>query len=219
METVLGIKGCDFVMLGSDTIQIKSVVIVKSDHVKIYRLNDFNMMALTGDTGNCMQFADYVKRHVKLYHVQNGYAMEPLLVDKFTRSSLGDYIRTNMNFKVSTLLAGYDQKTGPNLQFIDQFGSSQSINHAGHGLGSLFCSSIFAQYWHDKLKVPEAYEILKKCVTQMDKRFLLNVKNFDVYMVDKNGIRRLEAINSKTLKSPASLFAEKSVFPPTTARK
>jgi 20S proteasome subunit beta 4 len=45
----------------------------------------------------------------------------------------------------------------------------------------------------------EAYEIMKKCVREIHKRLIVNLPNFKVQMVDKNGIHDLPPITAKHL--------------------
>lgn len=202
METILGIKGSDFVMLACDTMQVKSIIFMKDDQSKIHRLSDFSMLAAIGDGGDTLQFTDYIAKHLQLYKINHGYHLSPHAAAHFTRKNLADYIRTNTRYQVSMLMAGYDEVEGPDLHYIDSYGAAQSINHAGHGLGSLFCGSIFQRYWRQDLKQSEAYNIIKMCITEVQKRLVINLRNFEVVVVDKNGTRQLESIN------PASYDAE-----------
>jgi len=101
------------------------------------------MLAAIGDGGDTLQFTDYIAKHLQLYKINHGYHLSPRAAAHFTRKNLADYIRTNTRYQVSMLMAGYDEVEGPDLHYIDSFGAAQSINHAGHGLGSLFCGSIF----------------------------------------------------------------------------
>lgn len=41
--------------------------------------------------------------------------------------------------------------------------------------------------------------MLKKCVMEIQKRLIVNLKNFNVAVVDKNGVRHLDQISSKSL--------------------
>lgn len=45
----------------------------------------------------------------------------------------------------------------------------------------------------------EAYDILQKCVLEIQKRLIINLTNFKVAVVDKTGVRRLDDISSKSL--------------------
>jgi 20S proteasome subunit beta 4 len=45
----------------------------------------------------------------------------------------------------------------------------------------------------------DAYEIMKKCVREIHKRLIVNLPNFKVQLIDKNGIQELPPITAKHL--------------------
>lgn len=49
----------------------------------------------------------------------------------------------------------------------------------------------------------EAYDILQKCILEIQKRLIINLTNFHVAVVDKNGVRRMDDITAKTLQNYA----------------
>lgn len=63
----------------------------------------------------------------------------------------------------------------------------------------MFCSSIFDRYWHPNITQEEAYDVLKKCVLEIQKRLIVNLKNFNVAVVDSSGVRQLDQISAKSL--------------------
>ncbi|XP_017047337.1 probable proteasome subunit beta type-2 [Drosophila ficusphila] len=203
METILGIKGPDFVMLASDTMQAKSLIFMKDDQSKIHRLSDFNMMATVGDGGDTIQFTDYISKNLHLYKITNGYHLSAKAAAHFTRKNLADYLRTNTRYQVAMLVAGFDAAEGPDLHYIDSYGAAQPINHAGHGWGSMFCGSILQRFWHPRLTQPEAYSLMGKCVLEIQRRLIINQRNFEVYVVDAKGMRKMEPINPGSLSKEA----------------
>lgn len=54
-------------------------------------------------------------------------------------------------------------------------------------------------YHFAEITQDEAYDILKKCILEIQKRLIVNLNNFKIAVVDKNGVRRLDDITSKTL--------------------
>lgn len=44
------------------------------------------------------------------------------------------------------------------------------------------------------MSVEEAYEVMEKCVAELQSRLVINLPNFYVVLVDKDGIRDLERI-------------------------
>ncbi len=45
----------------------------------------------------------------------------------------------------------------------------------------------------------EAYNLMKDCVREIQKRLIINLPNFEVQVVDKNGIKKLDPISVKNL--------------------
>lgn len=93
----------------------------------------------------------------------------------------------------------YDEKEGPELHYIDYLANAKSVKYAGQGYGGMFCASIFDRYYRPDITQEEAYDVFKKCVVEIQKRLVINLKNFNVSVVDKNGIRTLDQITSTNL--------------------
>ncbi|XP_023175369.1 probable proteasome subunit beta type-2 [Drosophila hydei] len=199
METLLGIKGPDFVMLAADTTHANSVIVMKEDENKIHQVAENLLISTVGESGDTEQFTEFIAKNIALYKMRNGYDLSPKSAAHFTRKNLAESLRSRTRYQVFMFVAGYDPNEGPELTFIDYLASAQSLNYAGHGYGSMFCASIFDRYWHENITQEEAYEVLKKCVLEIQKRLIVNLKNFNVAVVDKNGVRQLEQISSKSL--------------------
>ena len=71
---------------------------------------------------------------------------------------------------------------------------------ATHGYGGVFSMAIMDRYHRPDMTVEEAYDVLKKCVAEIQLRLIVNLPNFQVKILDKNGIRDLDIIRSKDLK-------------------
>lgn len=63
----------------------------------------------------------------------------------------------------------------------------------------MFCASIFDRFYHENITQEEAYEVLKKCVLEIQKRLVINLPKFNVAVVDKDGIKELPQITSQNL--------------------
>lgn len=51
------------------------------------------------------------------------------------------------------------------------------------------------------MDVQAAYEVLRMCVAEIHKRLIVNLPNFKVQIIDKNGIRDLEPLTAKNLQA------------------
>ncbi|XP_017130402.1 probable proteasome subunit beta type-2 [Drosophila elegans] len=201
METILGIKGSDFVMLASDTMKVKSVMLLDDNNSKIYRLTDYSMLAAVGHGGDSLQFSDFIHRNLELYKVANGYDLTIRGAVHFTRTNLSAYHRSKVSYEVALLVAGYDPSGGPELHYIDQYGSSVPINFGGHGSGIKFCTPILEELYKPQLDRRAVYNIIEKCVSEIHKRLVINLRNFDVFMISREGITKLDHINQQSLKA------------------
>lgn len=199
METILGIKGNDFVMVAADCTQAHSIIAMKEDENKIHQISDNLLIATIGESGDTIQFTEYISKNIALYKMRNGYDVSPKAASHFTRKNLAEYLRSRTPYHVNMFVAGYDVNDGPELHYIDYLANAKSVNYAGQGYGGLFCASIFDRYFNPNLTQDQAYDVFKKCVVEIQKRLIVNLPNFKVAVVDKNGIRYLDDITSRTL--------------------
>lgn len=93
----------------------------------------------------------------------------------------------------------YDEKEGPELHYIDYLANAKSVKYAGQGYGGMFAASIFDRYWTPTLTQDQAYDILKKCILEIQKRLVINLKQFHVACVDKNGVKDWDPITCTNL--------------------
>lgn len=166
------------------------------------RLGKHCIMGVVGNEGDSIRFAEFIKSNMKLYEIQNGFSMNFKTMVHFTRNHLVNNLRTNPNCRVAMLLAGCDPHDGPNLHYIDMKGSAQSLNYSGHGIGNTISSSIFRTLWRPDINRDQAYEIVKKCVSEIQNRLVVNLRNFEVFVVDADGILQMESLNYASMNKP-----------------
>lgn len=58
-------------------------------------------MAVSGETGDTTQFAEYISKNIQLYKMRNGYELSPKSASTFTRRNLADALRSRVRqFKI-----------------------------------------------------------------------------------------------------------------------
>jgi len=194
MECLIGIKGADFVIVASDTTAARSIVSMKKDYDKMYELSDKLLMAVVGDSGDAVQFSEYIAKNIQLYKMRNGYELSPHAAANFTRRNLAEALRSSSPYHVNLLMAGHNDSAGPELYYMDYLSSLVKLPFAVHGYGSFFSLSIMDRYYRDNLNKEEALDIIQKCVDEIHRRFIVNMPQFKVRIVDKDGIRELKPI-------------------------
>ena len=102
MECVIGIVGKDFVLVASDTSQAHSIVVMKHDDDKLYKINDHSAMLVTGEPGDKVQFAEYIQRNLQLYKMINGHELSTNAAVNFARRELATSLRSRVNIIFGT---------------------------------------------------------------------------------------------------------------------
>ncbi|XP_060071050.1 proteasome subunit beta type-2-like [Ylistrum balloti] len=191
MEFLIGIQGKGFILMASDTASCRSIVSMKQDVDKMFKLSDKIVMSISGESGDTVQFAEYISKNIQLYKMRNGYELSPHAAANFTRRNLAEYLRTRSRYTVNLLMAGYDQTEGPSLYYMDYLASMNKCPFAAHGYGSFFVLSILDRYYREDLSQDEALELLQRCVNEIRKRFIINLPAFKIRVVNKDGIQEL----------------------------
>ncbi|XP_053960996.1 probable proteasome subunit beta type-2 [Anastrepha obliqua] len=198
METILGIRGDDFAIVAADTTQARSIVVMKEDEIKIHKISDSLVFATMGESGDTVKFTEFISKNIALYKMRNNYELSPKEAAHFTRKNLSDYLRSRTPYQVNMMIAGYDEKSQKSaLYFIDYLANSVEVKYSGQGYGAMFCQSIFDREYKKGLNKDEAYKILEHCVKEIQKRLVINQKNFKVSIVNKDGVASMPDIRAK----------------------
>jgi len=185
----MGIKGQNFVVIATDSIAGRSIVSMKQDYDKTYQLSSKLLMAITGEGGDPVQFAEYIAKNIQLYRMRNGYDLSVKEASSFTRRNLADSIRSSTPYFVNLLVGGHDEVDGTSLHYMDYLGSSADVEYAAHGYGSFFAYSVLDRYYKPTLTVDEAIALVQKCLNEIATRFIINLGGFRVKIIDANGVR------------------------------
>ena len=195
MEALIGIRFDNFVLLSSDRTNAHSIIVVKNDETKTYRLSDHLLLGVNGEAGDTAQFAEFIEKNIQLYKMRNGFELSPECANTFVQRNLADYLRSKTPYMVNLLLAGFDViKNKPELYFMDYLATACSVPFAMHGYGSYFGTSVMDRYYKSNMNLEEGLQLLKKCINEVQKRLVINLPAFKVQIVDKDGIRDLDDI-------------------------
>ncbi|KIO33076.1 hypothetical protein M407DRAFT_65799 [Tulasnella calospora MUT 4182] len=193
MECSFAITGKDYVLVASDTNAARSIIKMKSDEDKTKILSPHLVMTYSGEPGDTVQFAEYVERNIRLQHIRNIHELRPSSSAAWIRRSLADSLRSRHPYSVNLLLGGYDAATDtPKLYWIDYLGTLAEVPFAAHGYGSYFALSLLDRYHNPEASLEEGVATLKRCISEVQKRLVVNLETFKVRVVDKDGVREIE---------------------------
>ena len=96
MECSLALCFRDFALLATDQTNARSILVMKQDHDKTFRLSDNLVMSVTGEPGDNVQFSEFIAKNIQLYKMRNSYELCPRAAANFNRNNLADYLRSRV---------------------------------------------------------------------------------------------------------------------------
>jgi len=187
-EALFGICGKDFVIMAADSHSAFSICRLKDDTDKIHEVEKM-LFAASGPNADTVNFVEFIAKNLRLNALKTGLDLSVKASANFTRNELAHALR-NGPYQVDLLIGGYDED-GPSLYFLDYLASSEKVNKAAHGYGAYFALSIMDRYYKSDLTLEEGKDIIKKCIEEMQTRFLIHLGKFKVKVVTKEGISEI----------------------------
>ncbi|GFH16061.1 proteasome subunit beta, partial [Haematococcus lacustris] len=193
MDYLMGIKGPNFVMICSDTAAAHSIISIKHDEDKIIPIDSHKVFGIAGESGDRVNFSEFIVANVKLYALRNSTELSTKAVAHFTRSELSKALRKSP-YHCNLLLGGYDERTGPSLFWMDYLGTLTRVNTGGTGYGAMFVLSLFDKLWHPDLTEAEAVDLMEQGIAELKRRLVVVPPAFNIKIVDKDGIRLVKTL-------------------------
>ena len=197
MDCVFGIQGNDYILLAGDRASVSNSIIKlqDTDH-KILKLTDNQMIACVGEAYDKKNFSKYIKANMENYYFQNGQRLTTDETAAYIRKELAEGIRSSPH-QCNCLVAGFDVD-GPKLYWLDYLGSYAKLLKAAHGYGAYFLYGLMDNFYKKDLSLKDGEMIITKCINELKTRFSINMVDFDVFKITKDGI---EDISNKFNRS------------------
>eukprot|EP01083_Nonionella_stella_P105958 305117_1 len=190
-DATFGVVGKDFVLFASDMNVNRSIMRMKDKEDKLYAVDKNKLIGWNGPQADSVNFCDYVHRNMELYKYTNHISLSNHAAASLVRNELAASIRTRSPYQTNVLFGGVD-KSGPALYYIDYLGSMVKLNSAIHGYAAHMTLSLMDRDWRKNMSLDDAIALIKACVKQLGKRFIIGMPNFIFKVVDKDGIREVK---------------------------
>eukprot|EP00850_Spirogloea_muscicola_P006344 SM000030S11353 [mRNA] locus=s30:205605:207470:- [translate_table: standard] len=185
MDCLFGLVGDGFALLVADSSAVQSIVVQKTDEDKIMALDSHKLLGNTGETGDRVQFSEYIQKNIHLYQFRNGIQLSTAAAANFTRACGRSPYQTNL------MLAGFDKGVGPSLYFLDYISTLHKIEKGAMGYGGFFVLSMMDKYYKKGMSLDDALALVDKCIEEIRSRLVVAPPNFIIKVVDKDGARFL----------------------------
>eukprot|EP00808_Paulinella_micropora_P013276 g20470.t1 len=184
-DSLLGLVGDGYVLLAADCAQSRSVIVFKHDQDKIVHLDKSKLMAVSGDVGDRVQFAEYIAKNLALYSFRARTPLSTKAAANYARKELAEALRRNP-YQVNSLIGGYDEGKGPSLFFMDYMATLHEVPFGAQGYGSYFTLSTFDKLYKPGMSLEEGKEVMRACIKVLQTRFVMSCKNFKAKIVTKD---------------------------------
>ncbi|KAJ5704970.1 hypothetical protein N7455_005562 [Penicillium solitum] len=202
MEVLLGIAGKDFVILAASKAAMRGPTVLKAEDDKTRQLNKHTLMAFSGESGDTVQFAEYIQANAALYSMRNDTELSPSAVANFVRGELARSLRSRSPYTVNLLLGGIDPVTEkPHLYWVDYLASLAPLPYAAHGYAQYYCLSILDKHHHPDCSLEEGLALLTLCTDELKRRLPIDYKGMLVKVVTKDGVQEIAVDNDKVVRS------------------
>eukprot|EP00915_Cephaloidophora_sp_WS-2016_P006422 GHVH01008655.1.p1 GENE.GHVH01008655.1~~GHVH01008655.1.p1 ORF type:complete len:194 (+),score=37.23 GHVH01008655.1:104-685(+) len=186
MDTVLGFKGKDFVIVAADAFAASSIIRFKDDEEKILKVDDDKLIGISGPAADRMQFGEYIQANVHLNKHRTDMKLNVSDLANYTRSELAEALRKGP-YQANCLVAGLDEGV-PKLYWIDYLASMVEMDRGAHGYAAYFTLGLMDHYWKKDMNREEAMDLLNKCLVEIKTRFLLSQYKLTVKIITSTGI-------------------------------
>lgn len=195
MEGLIGITFKDYVLMAADRSLRFSVINMKNDEKKIYKLSDSLILGVNGEPGDTTQFAEFIEKNVKLYSIRNGFELSPSSAAHFIQRNLADALRSRSAYQVNLLIGGFNKHTNTaELFFLDHLATLSKVPFAIHGYPGFVATSVLDRLHNPNVNLDEGINLLRKVVAEVQKRLIISMPVFSVVAVSKDGVQLLDDI-------------------------
>lgn len=187
MNCAFGIQGEVFAILVADRSVVQPIVKMQDDDKKIIKIGEKQLLSSIAEVPVRKEFTKLIKS--KLLYQFYKYGHSPLTSEAayFTRFEVSDSLRSKNPMQVGSIIAGVDNDV-PSLYIIEQLGGIEKVTKAVLGYCSHFLYGLMDSCYKKDFNLNEGKDCIRKCILELKTRFLVNIKDFDVYVITKNGI-------------------------------
>ncbi|KAL4921279.1 cysteine proteinase [Aspergillus aurantiobrunneus] len=180
---------------------MRGPTILKAEDDKTKQLNEHTLVAVSGEAGDTIQFAEYIQANVQLYTMRNDTELSPNAVANFVRGELARSLRSRNPYMVNLLLGGVDPISHkPHLYWIDYLASLAPVPYAAHGYAQYYCLSTLDKHHHPDITLEQGMKLLEMCTDELKRRLPIDYKGVLVKVVTKDGVRKEEFDNNRIVK-------------------
>lgn len=160
--TTVGLIADGYVVLAADKRASAGSMVYHKWVKKIHRIDGYVYMTISGLVADAQFLIDEARFISSKYRVEQGKPIPISSLSNYLSLTLNYYLR-RAPFIVQLLVGGVDSK-GPQLFYVDLFGSTSMEKYIATGSGSPIALGVLEEGYSDKLKLDEAKKLAYRAV-------------------------------------------------------
>lgn len=190
MESVFAFVTRDSVVVCSDMTQSQDIFVLNQNADRIHEMFNKHLMTITGDPGDSCSHTDYIKRNLSLEYYRNNMKVPTInSCVSWIRQGVWEAIRDHP-LKIKIVYAGLDSNNAPSLYMIDEYGCLIKPDYIAVNYSMYFLLATLDRYWKLDMTDEEVVDLVKKCITVLGRRMLLQQHKFLVKVATRDGIKK-----------------------------
>lgn len=122
------------------------------------------------------------------HHVE----LQPKAASSWIRNQLAKSLRSRSPYQVNVLIAGFDvPSSAPALYWMDYLGTMAEVPFAAQGYGAMFTMGLMDRFHRPDMNLEEGLDLLRKCIDELKKRFIVDLGTWKVRVIDRQGIKEV----------------------------
>jgi proteasome beta subunit len=197
MTTIVGLKGKDFVILGSDETISAGFFATDYDMKKVAKLDDKIYLGMAGSVATCQMFVDLLRQIIKEYKRKDIPYTVKTIANYFSKLLYYNRYDSRMGFIGEYILGGIDEE--PQLYTYDPIGGTSKTKYGAWGSGCIFAYSILDAEYNENITKEEGFNLVLKALKAAGKRDLYSAKipRFYIVIITKEGVEEYEVVGDK----------------------
>ena len=195
--TTVGLVVGDHVVLAADKRATAGTLIAHKRVKKILKISDYMAMTISGLVADAQFLVEQARYMVRRYGIETGEKMSVSALASNLSLLLTVYLRV-YPFIVQLLLGGVDEK-GPQLYYLDLYGTISREKYMATGSGSPTAIGVLEEGYRSDMSIEEAVELARKAVLAAMKRDGFSGEGVDVVVIGPGIYREETFIPEKRL--------------------
>ncbi len=195
--TTVGLVVGDHVVLAADKRATAGTLIAHKRVKKILKISDYMAMTISGLVADAQFLVEQARYMVRRYGIETGEKMSVSALASNLSLLLTVYLRV-YPFIVQLLLGGVDEK-GPQLYYLDLYGTISREKYMATGSGSPTAIGVLEEGYRSDMSIEEAVELARKAVLAAMKRDGFSGEGVDVVVIGPGVYREETFIPEKRL--------------------